>query len=466
MDTSVVRGTGAASSPGFEPVLDDERPAALTQEVPQGTKKRWGRKKNQLSEEPQPPSAASKYFWRSVFLLPMVLGVWLLWQASFAYHNTVASLATLVAVWVIYVALLQEKLDDSVTRPHPTMGWQRQVHFLLRFVLCSYVPERSVAEEYAIACDKHFELAQTRTVFFGVISSAGGVGKSTTTVVMAWISALASKLPTLLVDARGKMGNIPEYIGLWRRRTDRVTKPSAFTTPTIRQAIQLAEDGWLEDSGQNHKLFASPPGMCLRVIGSDQVADDINIPASKLELLWSKLRQFTVKFAETADVIGDPFNHKVMELCDVPVFVHLLTKPNSLGELRACLAHYCKDDEFARKICDHGVLMVLAAQKSDTPQVYSEKVDGIIPPERVFLVRYDKFFTRDNTDEGHVNEGLRDESRYPSQTIDLHRVPVAALRQFMLAMNAGMATLPPDKLRPSHVAGTSSDYLTKEGGGA
>lgn len=357
------------------------------------------------------------------------------------------SLLAIAGIWTI----IQYSLDRTADRPPPKMGLPTLTHRLARLGGMTYVPEQGVAELLSIAGRQCFDLLQTRSVVVGVYGPKGGVGKTTVATVIAFFVSLFSKKPTLIVDAREKRGNITEAMGFWRRLRAAVTKPSTKTTLTLRQALDLNDEGWFDNATDMHDLMPSVENMMLHVIASDHIEseDEWRIEIDRVVRLFETARRH-YKFIvfETTDDVHSPLNRALLRVCDIPVFVHRVNMPNSLAETKQGFSIY--RGEFGQKIREHGVLFVLAATRGQNAQYWADKFKNAVPPERIMPIPRSKFYETDQTDPGFEDEDLRDEDGLPSRTRSLEDTPAAIAVRYVDGINAGIETIPPGVVAPSH----------------
>jgi len=376
---------------------------------------------------------------------PVIILIITFLTAKMLYPFNVGSMVLIgsLTVLFVYVAWIQKLVDKTTNRPEPSIGRPKLLRTVLRSVGITYVPRQTNAELVGIEGEEHFGLMEDRDVVVGVFGPKGGVGKTVITTGIGWWASFFNKSSNFILDAREKRGHIAECIGLWRRSSETMTQPQAHTTLTFRQLLDMEDQGWFYQGTQMFNLVGSATGRMLHVGASDMILNgkQWDVGVERVKRLFARLRSY-YKFIifECSDVLNSAMDRELMRLCDIPVFVHRVDSPGSIGETKQGFNVY--EAEFGDKIRRHGVLFVLATRKSQTPEEFSRLFGNIIPPERVFLVGYDEFFKADHTDEGHDDTTKFDPSRAPMRTRDIDHTPESAVLQWMKGINAGLRTVP------------------------
>lgn len=347
--------------------------------------------------------------------------------------------------------------ESSVKKAPKIRLWEDRPSRTSQFMRLHPGLRRKIAEEEEL----HFELRQTRRAIEAVFGPKGGVGKTTVATAMSFFSAHVSHEPTLISDARHKRGNIAERLGIGRRRDPLELIPG--TTVSLRQSLELFENGYLVDASVTQTILGSIPECKLDVIVSDAniSSDQLFVEVPTYTAMIAQLaRHYKLIAQESADELGREFDVALMEQCDIPNFVHCVTMINSDVELNEGLQYYTSSPALREKIVEHGVLWVLASQRGQTAEQFSRKFGDLIPPERVNLVGRNKFF--ELTDDGKEQVGgdtgysTRESFGPIAPSIDYNATPPEAYLQYLQGANRGLATLPPFVLEANRSSSQST----------
>jgi hypothetical protein len=401
-----------------------------------------------------------------VALLVLIVAAWL--ANGLAPAALVA--AVLVWLWLMYVAVLQKRftgLNRTLARPTPTMGWQRNVRLVTRALRINYVPAQGVNELNEIERTRHRVYRISKRAEVGVFGPKGGVGKSTVTTILGYLSAECSQMQTLLCDVRQKRGNLAERYGL-KRRSDPLQR-TPYTTVTLRQAIDLNVRGFFWNAVQVQNIIGSVPGLApLQIIASIMGGKNVKTAFNKSELsaALDQLRYtFTLVIHEAPDELEDYIDLELMRRIDFPIFVHRVNMKNSREELLDALKAYMQYSEFRGKIRDHGRLLVLGTKKGHTEEEFA-KVFGF-RPEHIFMVPFSTFYDAQDDVDDDTDETLdldqdfddttaqdthpeTDLDRPPKAQLDIPKMPGFDKLQYMRCINSGLASLPQEELTARH----------------
>jgi MinD-like ATPase involved in chromosome partitioning or flagellar assembly len=369
-----------------------------------------------------------------------------------------------VWVWAVYVFLLQKRfkgLSRTLVRPTPTMGWQKWVRRVLQVLRINYVPAFSIDEQIDIEGVRHRGHRNTKRAEVGVFGPKGGVGKSTVATILAFLSVMFSQNLTLLCDVRQKRGNLAERFGLTRRNLPRVL--TAYTTITLRQAIELFKAGYFWNAAQVQTIIGSVPGTApLQVIASIMGGKSVRTAFNKADLAATldELRNtYTLVIHEAPDELEDMIDLELMRRIDFPIFVHRVNMTNSEEELLDALRAYMTHPEFQEKILKHGRLLVLGTRKNDTKEKFGRMFG--INPEHVFLVPFSNFYEPSSTrkedsgktidlmkaDEGEDgHDDVANVDKPPKPALNIAKMPRKALLEYLRCLNSGLESLPPEVL--------------------
>lgn len=374
---------------------------------------------------------------------PIGLALILLAVVSFAdWYWRDSYVVLVVAVVLLVAASLPYK--HTRTRPVPQCGWQGYLYKLLSALHISYIPKRGISEELAIEGDDHASLADEmpgdRGVIFVVIGIATGSGKGTFVSNAGALSAMYTRMWTLLLDIRPKLGNIALRFGLRRRSNE--SDPNVLVkgaTGTTRQAMKLLDDGFFTTPIKMKPMFPTVNylreiGINLSVVASDHIqpgqikgmgeVPDVDL-AMRLAVFCSQ--RSPVCLIEADNEINREFDVKLLQTGDVPVFTTNASRFSSDDELADALEYYRGFPDLAEKIATNGMLFVtdVKASRHDVNH-YAQRFG--FDPDRIFFADHHSYFQ------------APDRKKHDNGQPVVHptRIPRQAQLAYMRCMNAGM----------------------------
>ena len=361
------------------------------------------------------------------WLRPMSGGDWLIGLALVA--------------WYLYVAVVQVRVSRLCpVRQRPKLGARVLIYFVLRTALISYTPHPGAHERYSIRQLETKELCSVRSGEYVVVNPKGGVGKSTVLAAIGYELAKATLMPTLLVDARHDPGSVGGRVGLWPRENPLLPQP--FTTVTLRQTIELYKGGWLVNPVQSWRLIGRRDDVPLFAISADMESTDFIVVADFRATMDVLARQFPLVLHESFNAVKTPLDLELMRRAR-PIFVHQVGMSESRTLLSKAIVSYTSHSKALKdKIERHAILFVLGTRRGDTPEKYSEMFHGKIPPGRVILVPYSRYFRGDQLDPGQTEPSLVNLSRRPVTTISLPDMPHKFGDKFLEGFNISLTTTP------------------------
>lgn len=398
----------------------------------------------------------------------MVVMLALIIVARTVYDIRMMYVIALVVVWVwaFYVFVVQKrfaKLNQTLDRPTPTMGWQKWAWRTLRILQMHYVPAFGMSEQVKIEGTRHRGHRNTKRAEIGIFGPKGGVGKSTVATILAYLSVMFSQSLTLLCDVRQKRGNLAERFGLDRRSDPLQLEP--YTTVTLRQAIELFKAGYFWNAAQVQTIIGSVPGMQpLQVIASIMGGKNVKTAFNKTELsdtLDELTNTYTLVVHEAPDELEDYIDLELMRRIDIPIFVHRVNMQNSRAELLDALGSYMGYPEFRDKIRTNGRLLVLGTHKKDTKEKFARMFG--FKPEHIFMIPFSKFYDSPPEPDPESDEAVDlhqefDKSKFtqtnrltdvdnpPEPALDIPKMPRRAMLEYMRCMNSGLESQPAEVL--------------------
>jgi MinD-like ATPase involved in chromosome partitioning or flagellar assembly len=322
-------------------------------------------------------------------------------------------------------------------------------------------PPRPALSELIMREDiKQFELRQTRRGEIGVFGLKGGVGKSTVVSIIAWYSAKLSFLPTLLMDSRNKPGDLADRLGIWVR--GKALHVAAYTTITLRQALDLYTQGTFREATVTQTIIGSIYGVKLDIVAADTetAGPDLFVDVPTFDAMTDQFdAHYPLVFHECSDDLGHPLDLALMGRVDVPIFVHNTDMQSSAKNLITQLRTYCsqRGGSHEADIREHGHLVVLATRSKHTAAEFSQLTGGLIPPERVFLVPYSRYFRQDASEADHTSAHTGTPAAAPTPALNFAKMPKSAELPYKRLLNSATEHLGMIEVGPTSTFDLNSD---------